>query len=84
LKLCLEAVDLGHDWLKALDGALVLGADDFFDDPVKHEREMGAKVAAKGGVTVDGMGVLARRDSLRARFEFLVPGFRGQSPELET
>jgi hypothetical protein len=24
--------------LEALDGALVFGADDFFDDPVEHEK----------------------------------------------
>jgi hypothetical protein len=33
-----NAVDLGNDRVKALDGALVFGADDFFDDPVEHEK----------------------------------------------
>ena len=36
LELLLEAIDLGHKGLQALDGALVFGADDFLDDPVEH------------------------------------------------
>ncbi len=38
LELGFNAVDLGNDRLEALDGALVFGADDFFDDPVEHEK----------------------------------------------
>lgn len=41
LKLGFEAVDLGDDGLQALDSALVFSADDFSNDPFKHD--------AKGG-----------------------------------
>ena len=36
LKQGFDAVDLDHHRLKLAHGALVLGADDFFDDPVEH------------------------------------------------
>lgn len=37
LQLGFEAIDLGDNRLKALDGALILSADDFLNDPFKHD-----------------------------------------------
>ncbi len=51
LKLGFDAIDLGHRRLKLAHSALVLGADDFFDDPVEHgEMRYAARHTLAGSV----------------------------------
>lgn len=57
LQLGFEAVDLGDNRLKALDGALILSADDFLNDPFKHDAKE-AGLVRRGG-TLDDMALLA-------------------------
>lgn len=53
LELRFDPVDLGNDRLEALDDALVFGTDDFFNDPVEHEKRGQCDRGPKVGPGVD-------------------------------
>jgi hypothetical protein len=40
LEFLFDTVDFSHHRPQTLDGALVFGSDDFFDDPVKHDAKI--------------------------------------------